>query len=290
MKHDTNTTRTTPRSALFLACILLVFAPSVRARGQQQQGAGSATIPTQRNLTNKATDTSAERAEEVLQRALQAVGGSAFLGVRSVISRGLYTQFKDGVSGSPSTFVDYLVFPDRERTEFKGHGVRSIQTYTGATGWLFDGMTRNIKDVKPDDVKEFQLALRTSLDNVLRGWWRKEGAKLSYVGRREAGLAKRNDVVRLIYPDGFTVEFEFGTRDSLPYRTVYKRQRGDGEEVEEEDRHARHLAFEGVRIPTIIDHFRAGMQTSRIAYETIEFNRPIPDALFARPADVKALK
>ena len=290
MKQDINTTRTMPRSAFFVACALLFFAPAAICARQQSSG-GATPPPPQRSLTtNRATDTSAERAEEVLQRALQAVGGSAFLGVRSVVSRGLYTQFEDGVSGSPRTFVDYLVFPDRERTEFKGRGVRSIQTYTGTTGWLFDGMTRNIKDVKPEDVKEFQLALRTSLDNVLRGWWRKDGAKLTYVGRREAGLAKRNDVVRLTYPDGFTVEFEFGTRDNLPSRTVYKRQRADGEEVEEEDRYARHLTFGGILTPTIIDHFRAGAQTSRIAYETIEFNSPVPDSLFARPADVKALK
>ena len=288
MKHDIYNTRTLMRCALFGACVLLSFASFAFPR---QQGGATKTPSTPNQLTtNKTADTSVERAEQVLQRALQAMGGNAFLGVRSVVSRGLYTQFKDGVSGSPSTFIDYLVFPDRERTEFKGQGIRSIQTYTGATGWLYDGMTRSIKDIKPDDAKDFQIALRTSLDNVLRGWWRKEGARLSYVGRREAGLAKFNDTVRLTYADGFTVEFEFGTRDSLPYKTLYKRQRGDGEEVAEEDRFARHLTFEGVLMPTIIDHFRAGAQTSRIAYETIELNRLVPDALFARPADVKALK
>jgi hypothetical protein len=57
--------------------------------------------------------------------------------------------------------------------------------------------------------------MRTKIDNLLRGWWRKEGGKITYVGRREAGLAKRNETIRLTYPDGFWIEYEFGARDGF---------------------------------------------------------------------------
>lgn len=231
-----------------------------------------------------------ERAEQVLQRAIDVAGGNNFLAVQSITSRGLYTPFRDGVSIPPWKFVDYLVFPDRERTEIKGQGVRSIHTYTGRTGWTFDGMVKKISDLKPEQVKDFQIAMRTSLDNILRGWWRKEGAHLTYLGRREAGLAKRSEAVRLTYPDGFTVEFEFGAKDSLIIKTHYKRQTAEGEEVEEEDRYAQHLTIGSLMTPFVIDHYRAGVQTSRINYEKIEFNVPVPDSLFARPTDLKALK
>src|SRR5690242_18606268 len=116
------------------------------------------------------------KAAEVVGRALQAMGGSAYLGVRAVVSHGYFTQFHDGMSGTPITFRDYTVFPDRERTEFKGAGVKSVQVNVGDTGWIFDGVKKQINDIGADQVADFHLSMRTSVDNILRGWWRAEGA------------------------------------------------------------------------------------------------------------------
>jgi hypothetical protein len=231
-----------------------------------------------------------EKAEQIVRRAIEAMGGSSYLTARSTIGRGLFTPFKDGVSGLPSSFVDYLVYPDKERTEFKGGGTRVVQTNVGKTGWVFDGATKSINDMGQEQVKEFQVAIRTSVDSLLRGAWRQEGAKLSYAGRREAGIARRNETVRLVYPDGLSVEFEFGARDNLPAKVIYKKKNADGVEVQEEDHLAQFLPVEGINTPFVIDHFRAGVQTSRINYQSVEYNKPVPETLFAKPANVKALK
>jgi outer membrane lipoprotein-sorting protein len=45
-----------------------------------------------------------------------------------------------------------------------------------------------------------------------------------------------------------------------------------------------------VQVPFTIDHYRDGVQTSRVNYESIEFNPAIPDALFAKPTNPKAIK
>jgi hypothetical protein len=231
-----------------------------------------------------------EKAEQIVQRAIEAQGGSAYLGVRTIIGRGYYSQFDKGFSLPPQTFVDYLVFPDRERTEFRGARGRAIQTNDGDRGWLFESSTRSLTDMKPEQVADFRLAMRTSTDNLLRGWWRKEGARLTYLGRREAGLAKRNEAVRVTYPDGFTVDYEIGAKDWLPAKTLYKRKNAEGEEVAEEDRFASYKTINGLTVPFIIDHYRAGEQSSRINYDSVEFNASIPDTLFAKPASIKAIK
>ena len=162
--------------------------------------------------------------------------------------------------------------------------------YAGEAGWIFDGRKKAITDVTPEQAEGFRTVVRTSVDNLLRGWWRAEGASLTYVGRREAGLARRNEVVRLSYPDGFVVEFEFDAREGLPAKVVYKRPNAEGETVEEEDRYAQFISIGAVRAPFVIDHYRAGVQSSRVNYESVEFNKPVPDSLFAKPADVKAVK
>jgi hypothetical protein len=200
-----------------------------------------------------------ERAEQIVRRALEAQGGSAYLAVKTIIGRGYYSQFDKGMSLPPQTFVDYLVFPDRERTEFRGARGRAIQTNDGDRGWLYESSTRSLTDMKPEQVADFRLAMR-------------------------------NEAVRVTYPDGFTVDYEVGARDFLPAKTMYKRKNAEGEELAEEDRFASYKTINGLTVPFVIDHYRAGQQSSRINYDSVEFNTPVPDALFAKPASVKAIK
>lgn len=238
---------------------------------------------------------SSDKAEAIIKNAIAAIGGDSYLNVRTVVGRGFYTTYQDGASLVPTRFLDYIAFPDRERTEFTTQGVRVINTNTGETGWLYDGATKSLHDLKPAQIADFKRAMRTSVENLLRGWWRKENAVISYAGRREAGLAKRNETVRLTYPDGFWVEFEFGARDSMPAKVIYKRTRTkpdseETEEVTEEDWLAKLISIDGITAPFVIDHYVQGKQTSRINYESIEYNRSLPDTLFAKPANAKAVK
>lgn len=266
---------------------LLVVTLAIGSSAALSQTSGTATPADQPSNDAKA--------EAIIKNAIAAVGGDAYLNVHSVVGRGFFTTYQDGASLLPTRFLDYIVFPDKERTEFTTQGVRVINTNTGDTGWLYDGATKSLHDLKPAQIEDFKRAMRTSVENVLRGWWRKEGAALSYVGRREAGLAKRNETVRVTYPDGFWIEFEFGAKDALPAKVIYKRTRtkADSEETEEiteEDRLAKPITLSGVTAPFVIDHYIDGKQTSRINYESIEYNRPLPDSLFAKPANAKSVK
>ena len=247
--------------------------------------------------TNSSTVTPSpdQKAETIIQKAIDALGGSNYLSVQTVIGRGFYTAYQNGMSQLPTRFLDYIVFPDKERTEFTSSGIRTVQTNVGDTGWLYDGATKSLHDQKAPQIENFKRAMRTTYDNLLRGWWRKEKGVISYAGRREAGLAKRNETVRLTYPDGFWIEYEFGAKDGLPAKVIYKRTRpkadtDETEEVTEEDRLLKPITVEGVTAPFVIDHFINGQQSSRINYESIEYNRPVPDSLFVKPADPKKFK
>ena len=252
----------------------------------------TAAIRAQDTKTPPSKPTDKEKAEQILLRVSEALGGSNYLSAHTITARGLYTQYEGGVATLPLKFVDYIVFPDKERTEFTGDGVKSIQTNTGDAGWLFDGMTKVIKVMKPKQVADFKMAMRVSVDNLLRGAWIKEGATIAYAGRREAGVAKRNEAVRVTYPDGFVVEFEFGALDHLPAKVAYakKNPENDAEEIKEEDRMQKYLEFNGILAPFVVTHYRAGVQVSSINYDTIEFNAIIPESLFVKPLSAKEIK
>jgi hypothetical protein len=236
-----------------------------------------------------------EKSQQIIDRAVAALGGEKYLNVRTIIGRGFYTTFKDDMSQIPARFLDYIVYPDKERTEFVGAGIRTIQTNTGDTGWVFDGAVKKISDQSPTQVEDFKRAMKTGLEYLLRGNWKKDGGKVTYVGRREAGVGKRNEAIRLTDPSGFWIEYEFGARDGLPAKIIYKRTRkdpdsGDLVEMTEEDQLLKFIEVDGVTAPWVVDHFINGKQFSRINYESVQYNQKFPDNLFAKPDNVKAIK
>jgi hypothetical protein len=268
-------------TSLFVVACLLTFIVSIDAQDATSTAVPAATID--------------EKSQQIINRAIEVLGGPNYLNVKTVIGKGFYTTFHDGVSQVPARFLDYIAYPDRERTEFSGAGIKTIQTNVGDTGWLYDGGVRKINDQDATQVEDFKRAMRTSLENLLRGWWKKEGAKVVYAGRREAGLAKRNETVRLTYPNGFWIEYEFGARDGMPAKIIYKRSRknmdtGNVEEATEEDQLLKPITIDGVTAPWVIDHFVNGKQTSRVNYESVQYNQALPDSLFAKPDDVKKIK
>ena len=236
-----------------------------------------------------------EKSQQIIDRAIETLGGQKYLGIQTVIGKGFYTSFKDGISQIPARFLDYIAFPDRERTEFTGAGIRTIQTNSGDTGWMFDGAVKKISDQTPAQVEDFKQTLRTNLEYLLRGYWKKDGGKISYVGRREAGVGNRNEAIRLTFPDDTWIEYEFGARDGLPAKIIYKRERkdmdsGDMVMMTEEDQLFKFITVDGVTAPWVIDHYINGKQTSRINYESVQYNKRLADNLFTKPADVKSIK
>src|SRR5215510_551222 len=104
-----------------------------------------------------------EKSQQIIDRAIEVLGGQKYLGVQTVTGKGFYTSYKDGLSQIPARFIDYLEYPTRERTEFTGAGIRTIQTNVGETGWMFDGAVKKISDQSPAQVEEFKRAMRTGI-------------------------------------------------------------------------------------------------------------------------------
>lgn len=231
-----------------------------------------------------------EKAEAVLKRAVEKLGGERYLKVKNLVSSGYYTPFREGMADLPNSFIDVISYPDKERTEFKQLGNKIVQTNSGDKGWIFDASTRNLRDQKPNEIENFKRGVRTSIDTLLRGVWRNQGATLLYVGRREAALGRRNEVVKLTYSDGFAIEYEFSATDGLPVKAIYKGKDDDENESKEEDRYAQFSEIQGVWVPFIMDHFINGKQTSRINYQTVEINKNVPDSIFVKPSDIKELR
>jgi hypothetical protein len=236
----------------------------------------------------------AAKAEALLRDAIKTRGGEAYLKVRSVVSRGTYTAFEKGESGLPTEFVDYVVYPDRERTEFGKGDHKYIQTNAGNEGWIYEAAQKMIRPQTEEQIKIFKQGLRQDLDHILQHGWQEPGAKLIYVGRREVWKNTFSEAIRVEFADGLAVTMHFDTRAKLPlmieYAGKYKNEDGEERLGDNQVRFFRWVNFGGIQFPTIQDFYRNGKQTTRVNYETVTLNAEVPEKLFAKPNNIKEVK
>ncbi len=229
------------------------------------------------------------KATALVRDAVAARGGDTYLKISSLESRGQYTPFEKAVSGDPQPFVDYIVYPSRERTEFgKGDG-KFIQTNSEKANWVYDATQRMIRDQKEEQVKQFQQGARYDLDNLLRTASQQAGVKLVYLGRREAWRNTFSEALRVDFADGGTATLHFDPRSKLPMMIEYKSV-GEAGTVSNEVRYFRWVDYAGIKFPTIQDSYRNGKQSSRVSFDSVSFNVSIPDKLFAKPSNIKDVK
>ena len=96
-------------------------------------------------VSANAQDDTRERAEAVIKKAVEKMGGDRYLNVKTQVGRGKFSLLRKGGVVSFQSFLDIIVFPDKELTEFKGGGARTLQVNTGETGWIFDNDSEIIK-------------------------------------------------------------------------------------------------------------------------------------------------
>ena len=229
------------------------------------------------------------RAGELIRNAIQARGGAAYVNIKETISRGEFTPFQKGTSTLPVDFLDYIAYPDKERTEFGKGGRRTVQTNTGDTGWIYEAESKLIKDQTDQQIKDYLQGARYDLDTLLRRGWQEAGAKLVYLGRREAWKDAFSEAVRIEFSDGGNATIHFDPRTHLPMMVEFKVLAEDGRK-NEQVRYYQWLDYNGVKFPKVQDTYRDGKQTSRVYFDTITFNVSIPARLFDKPSNPKDVK
>jgi len=234
-------------------------------------------------------DNDPAKAAALVRAAVAARGGDVYMKIHSVVSRGQYTPYEKAVSGDPVAFVDYIVYPGRERTEFDKGDNKFIQTNSEISNWVYDAKQRMIRDQKEEQVSQFRQSARYDLDNLLRVAAQQTGVKLFYLGRREAWRNTFSEALRVDFTDGGSAILNFDPRSKLPLSTEYKSV-GEGGTASNEVRYYRWIEFSGINCPTFQDFYRDGKQTARVSFDTVSFNETLPDKLWVKPLSIKEVK
>ena len=240
------------------------------------------------NFNKPSTETKLAKAKAIMSRVVTNLGGNRYLQVKTSIGEGKFSLIKDGVNVSFQKFIDVIVLPNKERTDFTEQGSKTVQVNTGETGWIYQEHLESFRDQKANGINSFKNSLRSHYDYLLRRDWSGE-ATLSYEGKRRASLGKRNHVLKLTFKDGFEVEYEFSD-DGMPMKTVYNRPNSENKPIKEETRYAQFINEQGILTPYVVDRFTGGKHSFRVNYESMRYNKQIPDEIFRKPSNTKKLR
>jgi hypothetical protein len=232
-----------------------------------------------------------QRGAELIKQTVQARGGERFLSFTSIVSSGMYTPFARGLSQNPIQFVDWIIYPDKERTEF-GKGKkknRRIQVNVGKTGWVYDGDAETLKDQTDKQIEEHLEGLEFDIDRLLRTAAKGAEVEVGYAGREETRPGERADVVAVKFKSDRIAYIQIDPQTHLPTSLSYEKTE-DGQLVKQELRFNQYIDYDGVKFPNIVDFFRDSVQTGRLNVQSVKLNTKTPDELFVKPANVKAVK
>src|SRR5438045_6281587 len=115
-------------SCLAALCLAALFlsAASAAPQDSKQKAADAAPKTSDAKTDERAAPKIDEKAAAIVEHAVEAMGGRAYLDVRVVVSHGYFTPLNEKTGGLPVAFRDHPVFPDRERTESKAAGVKRV--------------------------------------------------------------------------------------------------------------------------------------------------------------------
>lgn len=217
---------------------------------------------------------------KLLDQAIEALGGSAFLGVQEIHATGRFFSFKHGELTGGDIFADYIKFPDKERTEFGREKRKSIKINKGNEGWTIEG-----KEVEPQPVaetEEFLAGFKTSFDYVMRFVITDPKTTIQNLGSEIIDF-KRTDIVELRDSRKNRIVFYIDRDTRLPVKMQVRRV--DESELREEH-YANWHKFQGVMTPLFVSRFTGGLKTMEIRVETAAYNSRLPESLFT-PAVTK---
>jgi hypothetical protein len=218
------------------------------------------------------------KARALLDQAIQALGGQAYLTIHDLEQEGRTYSFHHGEPTSNGVlFWRFVEFPDKERIEItKQRDIAYL--YTGDKG--FEVTFKGAHAVEKKDLEEYLRHRRLSLDTVLRTWPNDPTVAFFYDGNALAGNLPAQRIT-LINSKNEAISLFFDIDSHLPIKKSYTwRDPVDKERNVEEEIFDNYRPVQGVMIPWgFTRYFNGDMQSQRFA-SSVHINQTLNPAMF----------
>jgi hypothetical protein len=258
-------------AATLALALLCVHAPAARAQN------ADSLLPAE----------SAAKARAILDRAIEALGGQAYLQLRDSDCTAKFAGFeRSGEVGGLGEVRVLRQLPDKNRTEYDKRG--DIATvYTAEKGWTLD--RSGVEEIAASEIAAYQEQLKNDANFILRYRLNEPGLTLRYGGTEVVDL-KQIDWIEVGDSEGRNVRIAVDRVSHFPMRFVVNSRDGDGARTESTTVYSNYRPVNGVQMPFQVSRFRNGQQISQIFYTACKYNTDLPGELFDRASLDKHFK
>lgn len=219
------------------------------------------------------------QAKAVLDQAIKALGGDAYLNWKTMTQEGRGYSFHHGEANSMGTvFWRFREFPDKDRIELtKKRDV--IEIYNGDNGYeiTYKGV-RNLQH--KDELDPYLRRRHYSLDIVLRQWLNQPGVALFYEGQSVAAQ-KETDQVTIMNSKNEAVTLNFDINTHLPVKKSFSwRDPADKERNVEDEIFDDYRPIQGIMTPYNITRLYNGEMAAQTFLTDTKYNQNFSDSFF----------
>jgi hypothetical protein len=221
----------------------------------------------------------AQKARQILNQAIEALGGQAYLTFTDEKQEGRAYKFHHGEPNSMGlVFWRFTKFPDKDRVEFtKKRDV--VQIFNGDKGFEI-----TYKGVRPleqkDELAPYLRRHHYALDIVLRQWLNQPGVALFYEGQTVAAQ-KETDQVTLMNNKNEAVTLYIDINTHLPVKESFSwRDPADKQRNVEDEIFDNYRSIQKIMTPFDTTRMYNGEMSAQTFLTGASYNEDISDTLF----------
>jgi hypothetical protein len=222
-------------------------------------------------------DTNAQKARELIDQSIRALGGQAYLNVKDIKQEGRTYSFSHGEPNSLGIlFWRFWKWPDKDRIELtKQRDV--IYIVNGDQGY-----ETTFRGTRPDEAKNVTESVRQreySLDHVLRLWFSEPGIALFYEGQTVADN-RQAEKVTMMNGKNQAVSLYLDQQTHLPIKKTFSWRDTDRYRNEESEIYGDYHSVQGVNTPFQVIREHNGEMIRQRFLTNVVYNTGIADSLF----------
>lgn len=235
-------------------------------------------------LAQEGKDSKDARATQAIEKAINALGGQAFLQVKDITSSGKYYRFRKGQNSLPISYQDQTRLPDKSRYEEGGKKDRDVYVFNleAGKGWILETQ-KGVREAEKEEVDRFKKTVKHAMENVLRTRYKDPSIRLFYYGPGEVSSKKRSEAVELLDDENDSVIVYFDLSNHYPLKIEYTETDPTGRKSKVEEEFSNWHNVQGVMTPFRIDTYVDGEESAERFVDRIAYNNNLPDSLFTKP-------
>jgi hypothetical protein len=244
----------------------------------QAGGSAPVTSAPAKSPTISADQENARKARALIDQAIQALGGQAYLTIRDREMQGRSYSFHHGrPSNGGVIFWGFSEYPDKERIELtKERDVTEL--YVGNKG--YELTYKGVHPSEKQDLEDYLRRRRFSLDNMLRNWVNDPGVVLLFEGFAIAAQHPSQQVT-LINAQDESVTLYFDNDSHLPVKKTFKwRDPVDRQNNLEEEVYENYRVVSGIMAPYNVTRFFNGDMASQRFLNSVTINQGLDPTMF----------